>query len=108
MIPSRLAVRSRSRPGRSASFSTLVTLDANTTPTATIELQVYDEDLNTDEFLGTATYEYDWVNGATESVALPFSGPLGDGELGLRIASQFEPVSDDEESFGALEGRYDD
>lgn len=89
-------------------FSILLTLDANTTPTATIELQVYDEDLNSDEFIGTATYEYDWVNGATESLTLPFSGALGDGEVGLRVSSQLEPVAGDEESFGSLKSRYDD
>jgi hypothetical protein len=88
------------------SFSILLVLDANTTPTATIDLQVYDEDSGTDEFLGTATYEYDWVNGATVSTTVPFSGPLGSGEIGVRVSSELDPVDNDESSWSGVKARF--
>jgi len=95
-------------PNWPGSWSILLALDPQATPTATIEIDVYDQDTNNDEFLGTATYEYDWVNGATVSTAEPLVGPLGPGQIGMRISAVQEPVSERPRSYGELKKRFED
>ena len=91
-----------------SAFQLVLPLDPQVTPLATIEIDVYDQDNGSDEFLGTATFSFDWTQGGSEIQTEPLLGPLGPGQVTARLRAILDPIGVESRSWGRTKADFAD